>query len=95
MTYAIFASAVVILAALVIHKRMFYRPKGGRSGMRAFWVSFCVYFLPAAIVLAWLVHSATKSLSVAAPWGSLVVMVGIYLLSGLLLKGELMALRRK
>jgi len=95
MKYVVVVSAIVILAALVIHKRMFYRPKPGRSGTRAFWVSFCLYFLPAAIAFAWLVHSATQSLSVADPWGPLVGLVGVYLLSNLLLKRELTALRRK
>jgi len=95
MKYVVIVSAIVILTALVIHKRRLYRPKPGRSGIRAFWVSFCLYFLPAAIAFAWLVHSATQSLSVADPWGPLVVLVGMYLLSNLLLKGELTALRRK
>ena len=92
--YVTLASALAILAGLVIHKRTMYRPRSGRTAIRAFFVSFGLYFLPAAIVWAWLVYSVTHHIVFSDPWPSLVALVGLYLLADLLLRNEVSALRR-
>jgi len=92
MTYVIIVLAFAILTSLVIHKRMLYRPKPDRGRSRSFWVSFGLYFVPAAIIWAWLIRSATRIAPLPDPWWSLVALIGLGLLIDLLLRNELTAL---
>ena len=95
MKYLTVAVMALIVASLVVHKRTRFRAAQNRSPRRAFWISFLMYWVPAFLAWAWLVHTVASIARLPEPTPGLAILVGGYLLSDWMLRNELFALRRK
>ena len=95
MKYATVVVTALVVALLVTYKRTMFRANESRSPWRGFWISFLVYWVPAFLAWAWLIHTVASIIHISTPTPEIAMLVGASMLVDWMLRNELTALTRK